>query len=120
MNQEKSFVMTSGHEGIVKTAMVLRQFESISLKPLHPRALCEPQEKHPLCANRALGVVGSASRLYFSTKKIVSLHPVLYNSLPRCVGVQEGHEIDVIAPLGLLCKIRTTQLYTPVMIWQSF
>lgn len=44
MNQEKPFVMTSGHEDIVKTAMVLRQFESISLKPLHSRALCEPQE----------------------------------------------------------------------------
>lgn len=80
MNQEMPFVMTSGREGVVETVMVLRQFESISLKPLYSRALCELQEKYPLCANRALGVVGSASRLYFCTKKIVILHPVQSNS----------------------------------------
>lgn len=99
MNQEKPCVMTSGREGMVETVMVLRQLESISLKLLHSRASHEPQEKHPLCANRTLGVVGSASRLYFCTKKIVTLHPIQSNSLPRCVGGQEGHKMDFIPHL---------------------
>jgi hypothetical protein len=65
MNQEKPFAMTPGCEGIVEMIVVLRQFESISLKPPHSRTLCESQESTLLSANRALRVVGSTSRQYF-------------------------------------------------------
>lgn len=85
MNQEKPFAMTAGCEGAIETVTVLRQLESISLKPLHSRAEFESQEKYPLCTNGALWVVNSANRLYFCAKKVVSLHPVQSNPLPRCV-----------------------------------
>ncbi|KAL6053184.1 hypothetical protein STEG23_025360, partial [Scotinomys teguina] len=38
VNQEKPFALTADCEGIVETVMVLKQFGSISLKPLHSRA----------------------------------------------------------------------------------
>lgn len=96
VNQEKPFAMTAGWEGAVETVMVLRQLEFISLKPLHSRAMFESQEKYPLHANGALHIVNSASRLYFWEKKVVSLHPVQSNPLPRCVAGQEGHKMDFI------------------------